>query len=162
MKTETAIRPVEARDEQALARVLRAVMVEYGALDTDAPDADEEVGAMTAAYGGARSVYLVAERGGVVLGGAGIAPFSGQPARVCVLRKMYLADEARGLGLGRALLDACLDAARTRGYRVCYLETMPGMTTARALYEAAGFVRRDDALAGACASRCSAYYEREL
>ena len=52
---------------------------------------------------------------------------------------MYVAPQARGRGVGRALLGALLDAARELGFaRVC-LETGERMPEALALYRAAGF-----------------------
>jgi putative acetyltransferase len=161
MTAGPGIRPIDSCDDRELARVLRAVMVEFGALDAE-DSADRDLDSMSAAYGGDRSAYFVAERDGELLGGAGITPFASEPEEVCVLSKMYLSDRARGHGFGRALLEACLGAARDLGYRRCYLETMPSMTRARRLYEAAGFTPRESALPGACASRCSTYYECEL
>jgi putative acetyltransferase len=58
------------------------------------------------------------------------------------LKSMHTAAEARGRGVGRALLDHLLSVARSRGYHRVSLETgtTPGFTAARAMYEAAGFL----------------------
>ena len=40
---------------------------------------------------------------------------------------MYLLPAARGHGIGRRLLEMCVDAARGLGYRTCYLETLAQM-----------------------------------
>jgi len=57
------------------------------------------------------------------------------------VKSMHTAAEARGRGVGRALLRHLLAAARARGYRRVFLETgtTPGFAAARALYESAGF-----------------------
>jgi putative acetyltransferase len=57
------------------------------------------------------------------------------------LKSMHTAAEARGRGVGRALLEHLLTVARSRGYRRLWLETgtTPGFAAARALYERAGF-----------------------
>jgi len=57
------------------------------------------------------------------------------------IKSMHTAAEARGRGVGRAVLDHLLAVARARGYRRVSLETgtTPGFTAARAMYEAAGF-----------------------
>ena len=52
---------------------------------------------------------------------------------------MYVAEDARGRGLGRALLDRALAWAREHGYRYVHLDTTDAMVAARALYESAGF-----------------------
>jgi putative acetyltransferase len=58
------------------------------------------------------------------------------------LKSMHTAAEARGRGVGRAILDRLLAEARSRGYRRVSLETgtTPGFTAARAMYEGRGFV----------------------
>lgn len=58
------------------------------------------------------------------------------------LKSMHTAAEARGRGVGRAVLDHLLAVARSRGYRRVSLETgtTPGFAAARAMYASAGFV----------------------
>lgn len=59
------------------------------------------------------------------------------------LKSMHTAEAARGLGIGRAMVDHLLDLARHRGYQRVSLETgvMDAFLPARSLYERAGFVR---------------------
>ncbi len=133
------IRPVRAADNEELGRIIREVMTEFGAVGEGYSIADPEVDAIFEAYPEPVAAYVVAEVGGRLVGGSGIGPLEGAGAGVCELRKMYLLPEARGLGLGRRLLEICLDAARERGYRMCYLETLAQMDRARKLYEDFGF-----------------------
>ncbi len=56
------------------------------------------------------------------------------------LRLFYLVPEARGLGLGKTLLSACTDFARTRGYRKLTLWTHASHVAACQLYKKSGFV----------------------
>jgi ribosomal protein S18 acetylase RimI-like enzyme len=60
---------------------------------------------------------------------------------VCEMKRLYAAAEARGSGLGRALADAAMKAARERGHRELRLDTLASMVTAIALYERMGFER---------------------
>ena len=57
------------------------------------------------------------------------------------IKSMHVAEEQRGAGAGRALLDHLLGTARERGYRRVSLETgsMAAFAPARALYESVGF-----------------------
>jgi putative acetyltransferase len=76
---------------------------------------------------------------GTVLGVGAIKELDAAQAE---LKSMHTAAEARGRGVGRALLDHLLSVARSRGYRRVSLETgtTPGFAAARALYASAGFV----------------------
>jgi putative acetyltransferase len=57
------------------------------------------------------------------------------------IKSMHAAEEARGRGVGRALLDHLVAVARARGYRRLSLETGsgPAFAAARALYANARF-----------------------
>ncbi|MBV0912833.1 GNAT family N-acetyltransferase [Anianabacter salinae] len=56
------------------------------------------------------------------------------------LRLFLLEPEARGQGLGRRLLEACIDHARAQGFRKLVLWTHASHRAACALYAARGFV----------------------
>ena len=143
-----AIRPIEARDDVAIARVIRTVMPEFGAVGCGFAINDPEVDWMSRAYAQPRSAYFVVEDDGIVLGGGGVAPLSGGDEDVCELRKMYFLPQARGIGAGTAMMQRCLDTARALGYRRCYLETLTGMDAAQALYRRSGFAPICEAMGG--------------
>jgi ribosomal protein S18 acetylase RimI-like enzyme len=60
-------------------------------------------------------------------------------AWICELKRLYLRSGYRGTGLGRALTEAALHAAREMGYARIRLDTLPDMQTAQRLYESLGF-----------------------
>ena len=159
---ESLIRPIRADDDAAVAVIIRDVMASFGATGPEYSSSDPEVGAMAAAYDGARSAYFVLEDGGRVLGCGGIAPLADGEPEVCELRKMYLLPEARGRGLGERMLHHCLEAARLRGYLRCYLETLSGMDAAQKLYLKTGFIRLAAPLGATGHSGCNRHYLLEL
>ena len=133
------LRPVRGSDDPAVARIIREVMTEFSAVGKGFSIEDPEVDQMSRAYGEGRSIYYVLDEGGRVLGGAGIGPLDEADEGICELKKMYMLSAGRNRGLGRALMERCLDAAQHMGYRQCYLETLESMHRAQALYSKYGF-----------------------
>jgi putative acetyltransferase len=162
MSSEWNLRPIESRDDAAVAAIIRAVMPEFGASGPGFAIHDAEVDAMSASYSRPRHRYFVVERDGRVLGGAGIAPLTGGDPSVCELRKMYFLPDARGQGLGEKLLRRCLASAKEAGYQLCYLETLTGMTQAQKLYERLGFGRIPQAMGSTGHFGCNRFYTLDL
>jgi putative acetyltransferase len=156
---ELVIRPIERTDNPDVARIIRTVMPEFGAVGPGFAINDPEVNDMHAAYRGERARYYVVERKGErIVGGAGFAPLAGSKGDTCELRKMYFLSEARGTGMGHRLLDRVLTEAREAGYSRCYLETLESMADARRLYTAAGFKPLKKPLGATGHFGCDAWY----
>lgn len=162
MTGNASIRPITPADDAAMAAIIRAVMPEFGATGDGFAINDPEVDWMSRAYSEPRHAYFVFERGGRVLGGAGIAPLAGGDAGTCELRKMYFLPEARGTGAGARMMARCLDAAREAGFARCYLETLCGMDAAMRLYERSGFHRIDGPMGATGHGGCNTFYLRDL
>jgi len=160
--TEPLIRPIRPEDDPAMAAIIREVMTSFGAYGPGYSINDPEVEAMSAHYPEPRAAFFIVEERGQVLGGGGIGPLAGAEADTCELRKMYFQPELRGRGLGQKMLQRCLSAARERGYRRCYLETLTHMDAAQRLYERAGFRRLPGALGSTGHSGCNRFYVLEL
>jgi len=78
----------------------------------------------------------IAERGGINLGSVLITNGGDGIAK---LRLLYVDKAARGLGLGRQLVDECIAFSRRKGYKRISLWTNDFLHTARAIYQKAGF-----------------------
>lgn len=162
MNLSFAIRPIEPRDNAAMAAIIRKVMPEFGADGPGFAIHDAEVDTMYEAYAQPRSAYFVVERDGKIIGGGGVAPLEGGDPGVCELRKMYFLPEARGIGAGTAMMALCLDAARAHGFKQCYLETLTGMDGAQALYLRSGFTQMGSSMGGTGHFSCDRFFIRDL
>lgn len=57
----------------------------------------------------------------------------------CEMKRLFVRPEARGLRLGRALVDRVLAEAHAIGYEEIVLDTLPSMVEAQRMYERLGF-----------------------
>jgi DNA-binding MarR family transcriptional regulator/GNAT superfamily N-acetyltransferase len=80
----------------------------------------------------------VAERDGRIAGSIFVMPSEGLPGSA-QLRMLYVEPSARGLGIGRTLVEQCVSFARDAGYERMRLWTHTIQESARRLYAAAGF-----------------------
>jgi DNA-binding MarR family transcriptional regulator/GNAT superfamily N-acetyltransferase len=92
----------------------------------------------------AREAFWVAELEGRRVGSVMLVR---HPERegVARLRLLLVEPEARGLGVGRALVDVCTSFARAAGYRRVTLWTQSVFGAARAIYARAGYVKISEA-----------------
>ncbi|HEY0780445.1 MAG TPA: GNAT family N-acetyltransferase [Gemmatirosa sp.] len=155
-----AVRPIRADEHAAATALVERAYAEYGA--RMAPDAwaglaaavraaladpgaaEWLVAVRVAVRGAARS----AARDGELVGSVFLYPpaadaYGGLTAGAPwpEIRLLAVAPEARGVGAGRALMDACVARARAMGAVALGLHTSASMTAARRLYAAMGFVR---------------------
>lgn len=137
---DVLIRHIQPTENAGMATIIRTALTEFGANKPGTVYYDDTTDHLYELFQSTPgSEYFIAEKEGKLLGGAGIFPTEGLPENTCELVKMYLAAEARGMGLGRSMIHRCLEAARTKGYTAVYLETMPELKKAVSVYEKFGF-----------------------
>ena len=151
-----AIRPVTRADFEAIRALVLGTLHDYN-LTPDPAGTDRDLEDPLAHYvqrGGTFDVAVDAQ--GRFAGCCGLYPHDDG---TCELRKMYLAKEARGHGVGKRLLERALAFARGLGFRRVELETASVLERAIAMYTAAGFrpVERCPA-----AARCDQAYALDL
>lgn len=142
MSAGTQIAPVRTpRDLADIAALFRAYAASLD-IDLAYQDFADELASLPGRYAPPRGALLIArDGGGAALGCVALRPMD-DPAR-CEMKRLFVAPAGRGLGLGRALAVALIDAARHLGYREVWLDTLPGMAAAQGLYRAMGFAPAD-------------------
>lgn len=133
------IRKIQKEDNPFIEKIIKSVFEEH---DLDKPGTayyDESLKRMSEYYSVPRSIYFVGMVDEKIVGGAGIFPTKGLAEDICELVKMYILPEARGKGVGKKLVNKCMEFAKELGYKKIYLETMPEFKSAVSMYEKSGF-----------------------
>ena len=135
-----SIRKIEPQDNVATAAMIRQVFEEHGAEKKGTVYSDPNTDRLFELFEEEeQSVFYVAFRGNQILGSCGIFPTPGLPVACAELVKFYLAEEARGLGIGRALMEKSIETAKEMGYQQIYIESLPIFKKAVRIYEKQGF-----------------------
>jgi ribosomal protein S18 acetylase RimI-like enzyme len=153
------ITPDEPRELDAVRAIFRVYADSLG-IDLGFQNFDQELASLPGEYEEPRGALLLAVvdvgEVAVPVDAEPLARAQGQLAHVagcCALRpldtadypnaaemkRLYVRPQFRGVGLGRQLAEAILDAARGAGYACVLLDTLDDMESARALYEDLGF-----------------------
>ncbi|MDP2710221.1 MAG: GNAT family N-acetyltransferase [Solirubrobacteraceae bacterium] len=152
---DRAVRRADAADAGAIGRLLHDFNSEYDEPTPGPAKLAERVRQLLA--GGQTAVLLAGDAPD------GLALLRFRPAICsdgleCYLAELYVAPQRRGRGLGRALMNAAIELARSEGADTMDLGTSEDDVAARGLYESLGFSNRE----GGPDGPLSLYYEREL
>jgi L-amino acid N-acyltransferase YncA len=112
------LRPTRDDDIPAIAAIYAdAVLTGTASYEIDPPD-ETEMRRRFRDIAGRGFPHLVAEREGAILGYAYAGPYRPRPAyRFTVEDSIYVARDARGLGIGRSLLTALIERCEALGFR---------------------------------------------
>lgn len=120
----------------AVARGLVDAYVASLGVDLAFQDIAGELAHLEAEYSPPAGAFLLAVADDGVVGCVGLRTF--EPG-IGEMKRLYVSPAARGRGVGRALAEAIVEAARARGFERLRLDTLPGMAAARAMYASLGF-----------------------
>jgi putative acetyltransferase len=129
----------EARTPEELAQVRRLfrTYADWLAVDLCFQGFEREVAELPGGYAPPSGRLLVAKVGGDVVGCVGVRPL--EPG-VCEMKRLWVEPGFAGHGIGRALAEAIIEAARAIGYERMRLDTLPDrMPAAQHLYASLGF-----------------------
>ena len=151
------IRRVGAGDADAVAVLLRDFNAEY---DEPAPAQEEMADRIRALLAHGDTVILVSGEAPCAVSVMRFRPALWSSGLECYLAELYVVPGRRGQGIGRALMERCIEVARAEGADTMELGTGEADVAARALYESLGFDNHEHGPGGV--STVSYFYEREL
>jgi ribosomal protein S18 acetylase RimI-like enzyme len=138
---EFVIRRVRAGDREAVTRELAAYLAHIGE-DLDVDGLDHDIAHWEVEYDGRAGILLVVEgEAGDIVGTAAVRRLD---VGVAEIKRMWVRPACQGHGLGRRLMDRCLEEARGLGYRIVRLDSERKMEAALHLYRSSGFIEIPD------------------
>lgn len=105
-------------------------------LDLAFQEIDAELAGLPGDYAPPGGLLLVARLDGDAIG---VVAYRALEPGVCEMKRLFVQDRARGLGLARTLVESLMAHAARAGYREMRLDTLPMMGPAQRLYESLGF-----------------------
>src|SRR6185312_10162793 len=133
------IRKIVTDDNSAMAGIIRNSLSEFNAAKPGTVFFDPATDHLSELFTQNKSAYFVIEVNGEIAGGSGFFPTEGLYEDTCEMVKMYVSNKFRGKGFGQTLLEKCMEEAMKAGYKKMYLESMPELKNALAMYEKNGF-----------------------
>jgi RimJ/RimL family protein N-acetyltransferase len=136
------VRPIaHAEDLAGALDVHEAVAAEGKWIGAEAVDRDAVMSKWRASFlEGSSDVMFIAELDGAIVGSAALHALGRCGSGLYELG-MSVAEESRGMGVGRALLESCISWARAAGGHKITLQVWPHNEPAQALYRKYGFVQ---------------------
>ncbi|KAL6237732.1 hypothetical protein BDW75DRAFT_60337 [Aspergillus navahoensis] len=139
--TKFRIIPAQTTEDIATARDLFTAYVKWLNIDLSFQSFQSELVSLPGTYGTPHGDLLLAYSiDNTPLGCVAVRPLD-DSKQSCEMKRLYVSPEARGRGLGKALVTAIVQRAKELGYKQMRLDTLPSrMQGAIALYTRVGFV----------------------
>ena len=133
------ITPITPAEFQATRQIFEEYAQQLG-VDLCFQNFDNELETLPGDYAEPQGALLLALVDDQLAGCCALRPLiSSDYPNACEMKRLYVRNSFRRLGLGRQLAEAILDAARVAGYHHLLLDTLTEMESARALYEDLNF-----------------------
>lgn len=161
-KDTIVIREIKPEDNLEIEQIIRACFHEFKIPLEGTAYTDPETSKMYEAYQNINDVYYIVEYKGVVYGGCGLKPLKDFENDVCEIQKMYFSPKARGLGIGKKMLETCIEFAKEKGFKQCYIESASQLKAALHLYERLNFKYIDGALGNTGHYSCGVWMLKKL
>lgn len=156
------IRKVKEEDNLLLSNMIRSVFDEHNAPRQGTVYTDPTTDNLYELFQTPNSVLWVAVVDKQPMGCCGVYPTPGLNPDCAELVKFYISKEVRGEGIGKQLMETCIQSAKDMGYHFIYLESMPEFAKAVNIYKKQGFVSLDGPMGNSGHSGCTIWMIKEL
>ena len=136
MSDRVIVRDYAASDRPAVLTLVQTTLVEFG-FAGNVGGIEADLAAIDERYRAPHGGFFVAVLDGALVGTVAIRR---KDATTCELKRLYVANAARGHGLGQRLYGHAESFARSAGYAKIWLDSSRRFTQARKLYQRNGFV----------------------
>lgn len=126
-------------------------------LDLSFQDIQEEMTSFPDKYREPAGAFIIAKCGEIVCGCVGLKRIN---LDICEMKRLFVRDDFKGLGIGKRLIELILLEAKKKGYRKIRLDTLPSMKKAQDLYRYFGFYEIEPYVFNPVEG--SIFFEREL
>lgn len=157
-----AIRPIRPSDNEILAKIIRQCFHDFNAPTAGTVFEDPTTDDLFSLFQNEKSMLWVAEWNKEVVGCCGIFPSASLPSGYVELVKFYLSSDARGKGIGRALMMKSIESAIEFGYSKIYIESLPEFDTAVSFYKKSGFVQLKKPIGNSSHPGCNIWMIKKL
>ena len=132
-----SITPARAESDIALVRELFVEYAESIGIDLEYQGFSAELAGLPGKYASPSGELLIAWVNGEA---GGCVALRALDRATLEMKRLYVRPAARGIGLGKRLVEAAISFARQHAYAELRLDTLATMVPARALYRSLGFI----------------------
>ncbi|WP_417431145.1 GNAT family N-acetyltransferase [Halpernia sp.] len=157
-----SLRKIQEKDNAELAKIIRSCFQDFKVCTAGTVFEDPTTDNLFQLFTEEKSALFVAEENEKLYGCCGIFPTEGLPENCAELVKFYLDKNARGKGIGKALMEKSIEFAKNMGYSSIYIESLPEFSTAVSIYEKQGFNYLEKPLGNSGHSGCNLWMLKKL
>lgn len=157
------IREIKPSDNKALAKMIRDVFEEFDAPKEGTVYSDSTTDNLYELFSkNKKDILWVAELNNEIVGCCGIFATEGLSKECTELVKFYISNNARGKGIGKALLEKSIESAKNKGFSEIYLESVPAYSKAVSIYKKQGFVSLEKPLGNTGHTSCTIWMLKKI
>ncbi len=162
MESNITFRKIQKSDNKALALIIRNCFTELNIPTEGTVFTDVTTDDLFTLFEVPNAMLWVALEADKVLGCCGVYPTSALPNGCVELVKFYLAPEARGKKVGKALFEKSLESALQFKYKSVYIESFPQFSDAVKMYKKFGFTYLTNPLGNSGHFGCNIWMLKQL